>query len=104
MSDREYSLEKPQGTLRIALLGPSHVMGNGVPDGSTFEAIVEKRLNTEYSHSNYEHFESLNLGVDGYPLFQQIAIMEDWVFDFSPDIIISTHYSDNKSMTQAYLM
>ena len=30
MRDGEYSLAKPPGTLRIALLGPSHIMGNGV--------------------------------------------------------------------------
>ena len=28
MRDQDYELVKPAGTLRIALLGPSHVMGN----------------------------------------------------------------------------
>lgn len=104
MRDRDYTVEKPPDTLRIALLGPSHVMGNGVPDDTTFEALVEKRLNSDYSHCDYKHFEILNFGVDGYPLVQQIAIMEDRVFDFSPDIIIATHYHDNLTMTQSYLM
>ena len=34
MRDRDYAQRKPAGTLRIALLGPSHVMGNGVADGA----------------------------------------------------------------------
>ena len=40
MRDRDYAAAKPRGTLRIAMLGPSHVMGNGVADGETFEALA----------------------------------------------------------------
>ena len=36
MRDRDRLLAKPAGTYRIALLGPSHVMGSGVADGETF--------------------------------------------------------------------
>ena len=31
----------------MALLGPSTVMGWGVADGETFEALLEERLNEE---------------------------------------------------------
>lgn len=103
MRDKEYTREKPPRTLRIALLGPSHVMGNGVPDGSTFEAMVEDRLNAEYRHGDFDSFEILNFGVDGYPLLQQIAILDERVLDFSPDMIVATHYSDNLSMTNDFL-
>ena len=37
----------PPGTYRIALLGPSHVMGSGVADGETFAALLEERLNRD---------------------------------------------------------
>jgi lysophospholipase L1-like esterase len=103
MRDREYTLEKPAGTLRIALMGPSHVMGNGVSDGETFENLVEERLNREYRNGKYTHFEILNFGVDGYTMNQQVALMEDRVFDFAPDIIIVTHYHRIRVMTERYL-
>jgi D-alanyl-lipoteichoic acid acyltransferase DltB (MBOAT superfamily) len=103
MRDREYSKEKPANTLRIALLGPSHVMGNGVADGATFETLVEDRLNREFKHGRYTHVEILNFGVDGYALTQQVAILEDRVLDFKPDVVIATHYQRNRVMTERYL-
>ena len=102
MRDKDYALEKAPGTLRIALLGPSHVMGNGVPDGATFEAIVEERLNRELRHPRFQGVEILNFGVDGYSLVQQLAMLENRVLDFSPDVVIVTHYHRNRNMTERY--
>jgi D-alanyl-lipoteichoic acid acyltransferase DltB (MBOAT superfamily) len=103
MRDREYTKEKPADTLRIALLGPSHVMGNGVADGATFEALVEERLNREFANGKYKQIEILNFGVDGYALPQQVAILEDRVIGFKPDVVIATHYQRNRLMTERYL-
>jgi D-alanyl-lipoteichoic acid acyltransferase DltB (MBOAT superfamily) len=103
MRDKEYTRAKAPGTLRIALLGPSHVMGNGVPDGETFEAIVEERLKHGFEQPRFQNVEVLNFGVDGYSLVQQLAILEDRVLSFSPDIVIVTHYHRNRSMTERYL-
>lgn len=104
MRDKDYALKKRDDTLRIALLGPSHVMGNSVADGETFEALVEERLNREFKHGKYRNFEILNFGVDGYSFTQQIVLLEDRVFDFSPDIVIATHYHRGRYITEAYLL
>ncbi len=104
MRDREYPRDKPDGTLRIALLGPSHVMGNGVADGETFEALVEDRLNTDFTLPGYRRFEILNFAVDGYSLMEQVALLEDRVFRFSPDVVIATHYYFNRPTTERYLL
>jgi D-alanyl-lipoteichoic acid acyltransferase DltB (MBOAT superfamily) len=103
MRDQAYAKAKAPGTLRIALLGPSHVMGNGVADGQTFEALVEDRLNREFKHPKYTRFEILNFGVDGYCTPQQLALLQDRVFAFSPDIVIATHYHRNREMVESYL-
>jgi hypothetical protein len=102
MRDRWYSRVKPPGTIRIALLGPSHVMGNGVADSETFEALVEERLNAERAAGDGP-FEILNFGVDGYSLPQQLAILEDRVLGFSPDVVILTTYHQGQLMTEQYL-
>ena len=73
---RTTNSSSPPETLRIALLGPSHVMGNGVADGETFEALVEERLNREFATGPARRYEILNFGVDGYALPQQIAMLE----------------------------
>ncbi len=103
MRDREYAEAKPPATLRIAVLGPSHVMGNGVGDGETFESLVEERWNRDVP-APYRSIEILNFAVDGYSLPQQLAILEDRVFRFAPDLVIATHYSSNIEMTEGFLL
>ncbi|MEZ5289382.1 MAG: SGNH/GDSL hydrolase family protein, partial [Vicinamibacterales bacterium] len=104
MRDQDYSRDKAPGTLRIAILGPSHVMGNNVADGDVFEQLVEQRLNRDGGAASYPRVEFLNFGVDGYSLPQQLALLEDRVFAFSPDIVIATHYKDNRDMTEGFLL
>ena len=103
MRDKEYTLEKPAGTLRIALLGPSHVMGNGVADGETFEQLVEDKLNAQAPRGAVQRYEILNFGVDGFTLPQELAMLEDRVLRFSPDVIIVTQYHRSRTMTERYL-
>jgi hypothetical protein len=104
MRDQDYPQAKSPDTMRIAILGPSHVMGNNVADNEVFERLVEERLNASFTYGPYRRFEILNFGVDGYSLPQQLAMLEDRVFDFSPDVVIATHYKDNRDMTEAFLM
>ncbi len=104
MRDREYTLEKPAGTLRIALLGPSHVMGNGVADGEPFEQVVEDKLNAQAAGGRWQRYEILNFGVDGYTLPQQLAMLEDRVWKFSPDVVIVTQYHRSRTMTERYIL
>lgn len=103
MRDRDYSREKPQGTLRIALLGPSHTMGNGVSDGQTFEELVEERLGREYRDPAGRRIEILNFAVDGFSLSQQVALLEERVLGFAPDIVVATVYHRNRVMTEGHI-
>ncbi len=103
MRDQDYEQAKAPGTLRIAILGPSHVMGNNVADADVFERLVEARLNRD-GVGRHERVEVLNFGVDGYSLPQQLALLEDRVFAFSPDVVIATHYKDNRDMTEGFLL
>ncbi len=103
MRDKEYSQAKPAGTYRIALLGPSHVLGNGVSDGEPFENLVEERFNREHPFSQYKQVEILNFGVDGYAMPQQILMLDDRVLSFQPDLVIATHYHRGRFITERYL-
>jgi hypothetical protein len=88
MRDRERTLSKSSGVYRIALLGPSHVMGSGVSDDTTFARFLEDWLNR--SRSSEIRYEVLNFGVAGYALTQQLAILEDRVLKFGPDAVFFT--------------
>jgi len=90
MRDRDTTREKPPGTYRIAVLGPSLVMGSGVADGETFSDFLEQRLNESAGPASPLRYEVLNFGAAGYTLFQQLAMLEDRVFDFQPDVVFIT--------------
>jgi hypothetical protein len=87
MRDRDYEQLPAPGTHRIAVLGASTVMGWGVGDGETFEAIVEDRLNRERAGQPHERYEILNFAVPGYHPLQQLAAL-DKVFVFRPGAVL----------------
>jgi alginate O-acetyltransferase complex protein AlgI len=86
MRDRDYDLAAPAGTLRMALLGSSHVMGYGLESKDMFKYAVEGKLNTE--HSADGHFEILNFAVNGLSPLGQITVLQNRVPQFHPQIIL----------------
>jgi D-alanyl-lipoteichoic acid acyltransferase DltB (MBOAT superfamily) len=95
MRDREYSLAPPANVYRIALLGPSTAMGSGVEAHESFEALVEERLNREFSKESGTGFEILNFGVAGYSPLHMLYQLERKVFAFEPHMALFLgHVSD----------
>ncbi len=67
LRDREYSVIKPEGTFRIAVLGSSIDMGWGVSDNETYENRLEDWLNTHAQKiGSSRRFEVLNFGMAAY--------------------------------------
>ena len=86
MRDQDYELKPAPGTFRAAVLGASSVMGWGVGDGETFEALVEERLNREQAGAPFAKYEILNFGIPGYQPPQQLVALEK-ALAFSPDAV-----------------
>jgi lysophospholipase L1-like esterase len=82
--DREFTLEKPAGTIRIAVLGDSVVWGHGIRIEDTFPKQLEELL-AERAVGRYE---VLNFGVSGYSLQQEVEQFLVRARRFHPDIVI----------------
>ncbi len=94
MRDREFDRAKPPGTYRIALLGPSDVMGWGVADSEVFKVRVEAKLDS-VARSRGMRAEVLNFAIASSSLPQQVTILKENVVPFSPDlIVVVVHGSD----------
>ncbi len=104
MRDREYPTAKPKGTYRIALLGPSIVMGSGVADGETFADFLEERLNQSASPGANVRYEVLNFGVAGFSLVQQLAMLEERAIMFQPDAVFITDSPRGNPVTASHLL
>lgn len=89
MRDYEYSLAKPVGVQRIAVVGDSVAFGYGegldhIPLEDTFAKLLESKLN---SHSS-QKYEVLNFSVTGYNSSQEQRLVENKVVGFDPDVIL----------------
>lgn len=104
MHDQDYEREKPEGTFRVVLLGPSDVMGPGVSADQTFEALVEARLNQELAGAPYARYEILNLSVAAFTPLQLAAMLDQRALDFDPDLVlVSLHPLSDPPTSIRYL-
>ena len=91
MHDGPISLEKPQGTTRIAVLGSSMDMGWGVPYQETYINKLEQWLDrhAERNHlSPPRRFEVLNFAVAAYSPMQRLEVLRRKVMAFKPDLVV----------------
>jgi hypothetical protein len=103
MRDREYTQAHPANTYRIALLGTSMTVGAGVPLDQTMETLIEERLNSEGPGAPARHYESLNFSVGGWGIMQSATVMDERVFDFSPDALMVGVFSVEVGRMTTYL-
>jgi len=97
MRDRDYSLQKPPGTLRIAAVGASHEMGSGVEEEQVFLSLLEDDLNAQRPLS-FEHYEVLNFSVAGFSLLQRREMILHRTLDFEPNIaMLAMHNADSEA-------
>lgn len=92
--DREHTIEKPQGTLRIAVLGDSYAEAFQVEMEHTFWTVFETQLRTCPDLSG-QSVEVLNFGKSGYGTAQELLTLRHKVWQFSPDIIVLAFLSGN---------
>ena len=85
--DREHSIAKPPGTLRIAVLGDSFAEALQVPMEKTFISVVESKLN-ECPSQRSSPVEVLNFGVSGFSTARELILLRKRVWPYSPDVVV----------------
>jgi GDSL-like Lipase/Acylhydrolase family len=88
MRDREYSLEKPPGTVRIALVGDSIGAGWGVNAEDRFESILEELWNRRARAGTRRNVEIINCAVPGHAPGQRWYHFGLVGWPMKPDIVI----------------
>jgi hypothetical protein len=103
MRDRDYELEKPPHTHRIAVLGSSHVMGRGVGNEEVFEAVLEETANREGLGRGGLRYEMLNFAVSGYSPLQLLVTLEQKVLPFRPDTLLYMAHTADARWARGHL-
>jgi hypothetical protein len=83
--DRDRTLKKKEGTVRILVIGASHMIGAGVSQEEVFSYVLEDRLNANDDSIDYE---VINLSRGGYQTIDLLDVLKRWGLRFDPDIIL----------------
>jgi hypothetical protein len=92
---------KPNGTLRIAVLGDSFIEAQQVPEQETGCEVIQHELRRALSNAASGHYrglkrvEVMNFGVDGYGTAQEFFTLVEGVWKFSPDIVVLAFFPGN---------
>jgi hypothetical protein len=89
--DKEYSLNKPKDTYRIAVIGDSFTFGDGVLLNETFVKLLEKRLNQNPDLK----YEVINFGVYGYGIKEIKEFYEYKVKKYNPDLVLYAYFPND---------
>lgn len=85
--DYEYNQQKDAKTFRVIIIGDSVAQGYGVPLEETFGKVLERRLNDPQDHAPYK-VEVIVLARSGYSTNQELILLENEAFGYSPDLIV----------------
>lgn len=94
LRDREHSKPKPDGTLRIAVIGDSYAEALQVPLEDAFWMVLERRLK-ECGNMAARDVEVINFGVSGYGTAQELITLREKVWDYSPDLVLLAVTTNN---------
>jgi hypothetical protein len=84
LRDDEYSLKKPPGVYRIAVVGDSFSMGSGVRIEDTYHSRLERRLNASGDNA----YEVINFGVSAYGLRNYLGVIDHKVPAYGADLVL----------------
>jgi hypothetical protein len=88
--DKEWSIDKEPGTIRILCLGDSFTEGDGADDDSSYVAFLRRKLSEEGLMA-----EVMNAGTCGSDPVFNFKNLEDRLWVYKPDIIVQTISHDD---------
>jgi hypothetical protein len=92
--DREHQFAKPEGVLRVAVIGDSFAEAMQVEPAQAFWGVIEREL-AKCSACDGRQVETLNFGVNGYGTAQELLMLRRRVWRYSPDIVVLAFYPGN---------
>lgn len=91
--DLEWTLAKPIGTHRIAVLGNSMAEAYQVDPNESFAKLLERNLNKK----GKERWQVMNFGMSGFSTVQELYCFKEKALKYKPDIcILAFHIGDNE--------
>jgi len=94
LRDAEHAVEKPDNTLRIAILGDSYAEAMQVPVEQAFWRVMQDELQDCPGLAG-KQVEVINFGVSGFGTVQELLTLKHKVWKYSPDIVLLAFLTGN---------
>ncbi|MBV8771110.1 MAG: SGNH/GDSL hydrolase family protein, partial [Deltaproteobacteria bacterium] len=97
----DWSRFKPNGTLRVAVVGDSFIEAQQVSEHETICSAIQRDLTSvlpltgRSGHQRLNRVEVMNFGVDGYGTAQEFFTVTEDVWKFSPDVVVLAFFPGN---------
>jgi lysophospholipase L1-like esterase len=85
--DHDYSYAKDERVFRIVIIGDSVAQGQGLKLEESFGKVLEIKLNNLSKSEKYK-IEVIVLARSGYSTSQELFLLENEAFDYSPNLVI----------------
>jgi len=85
LRDREYPIEKPDDSFRVAVIGSSFTLPSGVEIEDAFHSVLEERLSAEFAPNS---FEFLNFAIGMHFPSQFVAMLRQRALQYDPDLVL----------------
>ncbi|HEX6114133.1 MAG TPA: GDSL-type esterase/lipase family protein [Geminicoccaceae bacterium] len=87
---RDFSYEKPDGTIRIIALGDSHTQGFEVRQDRTYPAVIERFLDRRGLEA-----EVINAGISGFGTAEAALFLQHEGLRYAPDAVVLGFYAND---------
>ncbi len=93
MKDRDFEIQKPRNTIRIAVLGDSFTFGSRIDDADKiYPKVLEKKIN---ERKTYKKYEVLNFALPGIETDEELELLKTKALKYDPDILIIGFYPND---------
>ena len=92
--DVDHIVPKPNGVLRIAVLGDSFAEALQVPQENAFWSVLNRKLR-ECPALGERNVEVLNFGVSGFGTTQELLAYREWARKYAPDLVLLSFFPGN---------
>jgi hypothetical protein len=98
--ERDFAVPRPPGVYRIMVLGDSLTWGQGLAVEERYTNLLEYSLQQSFPA---QKIEVLNFGVQGYPTTQERDVLQKYIRDVAPDlIVVGFCYNDPQPKFEGY--
>ncbi len=84
LRDREHTVQRPADVLRVAVVGDSTTEAYQIPQEKNYVSLAERDL----KRMTRKKVETLNFGVLGYNLTQELIVLPTKVWKYDPQIVV----------------